>query len=78
MRWAGRVARFEEIRNALTVFIGKPEGKRPRGRHRHRWEDNVRMDLRIMGSEVVDRMHLTDDRDQWWAVVNRVMTFRVP
>jgi hypothetical protein len=52
MRWAGRVAHLGEIRNAHKILVRKPEGKRPRGRPRRRWEDNIRMDLREVGWEV--------------------------
>jgi len=61
MIWAGHVA---WIRNACTVLVRKPEGKRPLGRHRRRWEDNVRLDLREIGWEDLDWMHLVQDRDQ--------------
>jgi hypothetical protein len=54
-------------------LFGKPERKRPLGRPIRRWENNVRMDLREMGSEVVDWIHLAQDRNQWWALVNTVM-----
>jgi hypothetical protein len=57
---------------------GKPEGKRPLGRTRHRWEDDIRMDLREIWWERVDCIHLTQDGDQWWVLVNRVMDLRVP
>jgi hypothetical protein len=53
------------------------KGKRPFGRPRRRWEDNIRMDLREEGWEGVDWMHMTEDKDQWWAVVNTVMNLRV-
>jgi hypothetical protein len=49
MRWAGRVARIGERRGIFQVLVGKPEGKRPLGRHRHRWEDNIKMDLQEVG-----------------------------
>jgi hypothetical protein len=58
-------------------LVGKSEGKRPLGRPRHRWED-IRMNLREIGWEGVDWMHLTQDRDQWWALVNMVMNFQDP
>ena len=71
LRWAGHVALMEQSRNAHRVLVGKPEGKRPLGKPRHRWEDNIKMDLR----EVVD---LAEDRDQWRAYVRAVMNLRVP
>ena len=59
------------------VLVGKPEGKRPLGRPRRRWEDNIKMDLREVG-RVRDWMELAQDRDRWWALVNTVMNLRVP
>jgi hypothetical protein len=53
------------MRNAYNIFVGKPEGKRPLGGHRHRWEDNFRMDLREIGWKDIDWMHLTQCRDRW-------------
>jgi hypothetical protein len=53
MRWAGYVEFMGEMRNAHSIFVGKPEGQRPLGRPRHRWEDNIRMDLEEIGWEVV-------------------------
>jgi hypothetical protein len=58
MRWAGHVEHTEGIRNAYNILIGKPEGKRPLGRIRHRWKDNIRMNLREIVFEGVDCMHL--------------------
>jgi hypothetical protein len=58
-------------------LVGKPEEKRSHGRPRHRWEDNIRMDLRETGWEDMDRMYLTQDRDRWWAVLNTVLNLRV-
>jgi hypothetical protein len=63
----------------LTLFwLGKPERKRPHGRLRHGWNDNIRMDHREIKWEVVDWMLLTQGRDLWWAVVNMVMNFWLP
>jgi hypothetical protein len=58
MRWAGHVARMGEIKNSYSILVGKPEEKRPLGRPRRRWEDNIIMDLREIGSEDVDWIHL--------------------
>jgi hypothetical protein len=58
--------------------VGKPEGKRPLGRLRRRWEDNIRMDLREIGWGGMDWIDVAKDRDQWRAVVNTVMNLRVP
>jgi len=64
IRWAERVALMGDMRNAYRLLVGKPGGKRPLGRPKHRWEDNIRMNLREIGWEVVDWMHLAQDRDQ--------------
>ena len=77
MRWAGHVSRMEEGRGVHRFLGGKPEEKRPLGRPRHRWEDNIKMDLReVVGGG--DWMELAQDRDRWRALVNMVMNFRVP
>jgi hypothetical protein len=60
------------MRNSYSISVGKPEGKRQLGRPKRRWEDNVRMDLREIGWEGVDCIHLVQDRDQWRALVNTV------
>jgi hypothetical protein len=78
MRWTGHVARTEEKRNAYRILVGKPEGKRPLGRPRRRWEDNIKMDLREIGWGGTDWIDLAQDRDQWRALVNTVMNIRVP
>jgi hypothetical protein len=66
-----------EERNVYKVLIGKPDGKRPLGRPRHRWEDGIRMALREIGWRSVDWIQLAQDRDRWQAVVNTVMNLRV-
>jgi hypothetical protein len=66
------------MRNAYKILVGKPEGRIPLGRSRHRWENNIRMDLREIRWEGVDWIHLAQDRDQWRAVVNTVMNLQVP
>ena len=78
LRWAGHVARMEEGRGVHKVLVGKLEGKRPLGRPRLRWEDNIKMDLEKVGSGCGDWMELAQDRDRWWALVSTVMNFRVP
>ena len=78
LRWAGNVARKEKSRNAYRVLLGKPEGKRPSGRTRCRWEDNIKMDLRKVGCDSGDCIDLAEDRDQWRAYVRAVMNLRVP
>ena len=77
MRWAGHVARRGEGKGVHRVLVGKPEGKRPMGRPRRRWEDNIKMDLREVGG-VGDWMELAQDRDRWRALVYTVMNLRVP
>jgi hypothetical protein len=77
MRWVGHVARIGR-RGIHRILVGKPEGKRPLGRPRRRWEDNIKMDLREIGWGGMDRIDLAQDRDQWRALVNTVMNLRVP
>jgi hypothetical protein len=64
MRWAGHVARMVEKRNACRILVGNPEGKRPLGRPRRRWVDNIKMDLRGIGWDGGDWIDLAQDRDQ--------------
>ena len=78
MRWAGHVARLEEGRGVHKVVVGKPEGKRPLGRPRRRWEDNIKMDLQEVGRGCGDWMELAQDRNRCRALVSTVMNFRVP
>jgi hypothetical protein len=78
MRWAGHVVHTGEVRGAYNILVGKPEGRRPLGRPRHRWEDKIKMDLREIGFGDVDWIHLDQDRDRWRAPVNMVMNLRVP
>jgi len=78
MRWVGHVARMGEGRGVYRVLGGKPEGRRPVGRPRRRWEDNIKMDLREVGCGCVDWMELAQDRDRWLALVSTVMNLRVP
>jgi hypothetical protein len=67
-----------ENRNAYRILVGNPEGKRPLGRPGHRWEDNIKMDLREIRWGGMDWIVLARDRDQWRALVNTVMNLRVP
>jgi hypothetical protein len=78
MRWAGNVARMGEVRVAYNILVGRPEGRRPLGRPRRRWEDNIKIDLREIGFGDVDWIDLAQDRDRWRALVNTVMNLRVP
>jgi len=77
MRWAWHVVRMGEGRGVHRVLVGKPEGKRPLGRPRRRWDDNIKMDLRELGGDG-DLMVLAQDKDRWRALVNTVMNFQVP
>jgi hypothetical protein len=67
-----------EMKNTCNILVGKPEGRRSFRRPAHKWEDNIRMDLRGIRWEGVDWIHLVLDRDQWWALVFTVMNFWVP
>ena len=78
MRWVGHVARMGEGRRVHRVLVGKPEGKRPLGRPRRRWEDNIRMDFQEIGGGFEDWMELAQDRNRWRALVSRVMNLQVP
>jgi hypothetical protein len=78
MRWAGHVARMGEKTNMYRLLVGKLEGKRPLGRPRRRWIDNIKMDLLEIGLNVVDWIDLAQDRYRWRALVNSVMNLRVP
>jgi hypothetical protein len=78
MRWAGHVARMGEKRNAYRILVAKPEVKKPLERLRHRWEDNVKMDLRETGWGGMDWIDLAEDNNQWRALLNTVMNFRAP
>ena len=78
MRWAGHVARMGEDRGVHRVLVGKSEGKRPLGRPRRRWEDNIKMDLQEVGGGHGDWMQLAQDREGWRALVGMVRNFRVP
>jgi len=78
MRWVRHVACMGEGRGVYRVLVGKPEGKRPLGKPRCRWEDNIKMDLQEVGCGVMDWIELAQDRDRWLALVNAVMNIWVP
>jgi hypothetical protein len=69
---------MSKIRNAYRILVGKPEGRRPLGRPRRRWMDNIKMDLREIGCDGGDWIDLARDKDQWRALMNTVINFRVP
>jgi hypothetical protein len=78
MKWAGHVARMGEGRDVYRVLVGMPESKRPLGRPRRRWEDNIKLDLTEIGIDEANWIQLAQDRVQWRAFVNTVMNLRPP
>jgi len=78
LRLSRHLARMGEERGACRVLVGKPEGKRPLGRPRRRWVDNIRMDFQEVGYVYVDWIGLTQGRDRWRTLVSAVMNLRVP
>jgi hypothetical protein len=72
------VARIGEVRGAYSILVGRPEGRRPLGRPRRRWVENIKVDLREIVFGDVDWINLAQDRDRWRALVNTVMNLRVP
>jgi hypothetical protein len=78
IRWAGHVLRMGKERGVYRVVVGRPKGKRPLGRPKHRWEDNIKMDFREIGINGVNWIRLAQDRVQWQACVNMVMNLWVP
>jgi len=78
MGWAGHVARMGKERGVYRVLVGKPEGKRPLGRPRRGWVDNIRMDLQEVGCGYMDWIGRAQDRDGWRTLVSAVMNLRVP
>jgi hypothetical protein len=77
MRWAGHVACMGEERKLYKVLVGKYKGKTPLGRPMCRWEDGIRMDLRETGWSGEKWIHVAQDRDRWWALVNAVMNLQI-
>jgi hypothetical protein len=78
MGWDGHVARTEEGRGVYRILVGRPEGKRPLGRPRCRWEDNIKMELREIGIDGANWIRLDQDRVQWRAFVSTEMNLWVP
>jgi hypothetical protein len=77
MKWSGHAARMGEGRGVFRVLVGRPEGKRPVGRSRRRWEDNIKIDFREMRIDETNWIRLAQNRVQWQAFVNTVMNLRV-
>jgi hypothetical protein len=69
---------MEERRGVYRFLVGRPKGKRPLGRPRRRWEDNIKIDLRVTGIDGTNWIRLAQDRVQWWAFVSAVMNLQVP
>jgi hypothetical protein len=78
VRWAEHVARTGEGSGVYRVLVGRPEGKRPLGRPRRRWENNIKMYLKETGIDGADWIRLAQNRVQWWAFVNTIIILRVP
>jgi hypothetical protein len=78
MRWAGHVARMVEERGVNRVLVGKPEGKRPLGRPRRRWEDKIKMDVQAVGGGRGDWKELAQERDGWRTLASMIKNLRVP
>jgi len=78
MRWAGHEARMVEERGVYSVLLGKPEGRRPLGRPRRRWVDNIRMDIQEVGCGYMDWIGLAQDKNRWRTLVSAVMNLQVP
>ena len=78
LRWAMHVARMEEGRSVFKILPGKPTGNRPIGRSKHRWEDNIRMELEEIGINAGNWVDLAQNRDYWRTLVKAALNLRVP
>jgi hypothetical protein len=78
MRWAGHVAHMGEGRDVYRVLVERPKGKTPLGRPRHRWVDNIKLDLRELGIQWANWIQLAQERVQWWDSVHMMMNLQVP
>jgi hypothetical protein len=78
MRWTGHIAHVGEGRGVYRVLVGKHDGKVPLGKPRIRWEDNIKVDLQVVGCGSMDWIELAQDRDRWRELSNEVMNLRVP
>ena len=76
--WAGHVACIGERRGVYGVLVRKPEGKRPLGRPRRKWDDNIKKDFQDVGCEGMDWIDVAQDRDRWRALMNAALNLRVP
>jgi hypothetical protein len=74
----GACSTYGENIGVYRVLVGKPEGNKPLGRPRRRWEENIKIDLQEVGSSGMERIDVAQDRDRWWALLNAVMNLRVP
>jgi hypothetical protein len=78
MRWVEHVAHMGEGRGVYRVLVGRPKGKRPLGRPRHRWEENIKLDLGETGIDGANWIHLAQDRVQLQAFVNTMLNLQIP
>jgi hypothetical protein len=78
MIWVQHVARMVEMRNSYKILVQKPEGNRPLGRYKRRWEDNIKVDLEAVGWQGVNCVHVAQDKDRWRDLSNMVMNLHVP
>jgi hypothetical protein len=78
MKWVGHVACMGEETRVHRLLVGKPEGKRPMGRPRHRWEEKIKRDLQEVGGGCGNWIELAQDRNRWWALVSTVKNLRIP
>jgi len=78
MRWTGHIARMVAWRGVYRVLVGKPEGKRPLGRPKRRWEDNIKLNLQVVVCGGIDWITQTQNSDRWRALMNTVINIRVP
>jgi hypothetical protein len=76
--WTGQVAHMGEKRNAYRSLVGKPERKRPLGQPKHRQKDNIKLDVKDIGRECVNWIHLAQDREKWQVIVNMVINLWAP
>jgi hypothetical protein len=78
MRWAGHRVHMEKIMNVYTILFGKPEWKRPFGKPRHRWEENIKIDLLEIWFAAVDQTYMARDTGLWWTLLNMIINPFIP